>query len=106
MAFGIAEDPARSPVTHLDEVEYPVWRDTLVRVAADNGAPTEVINLFKSLPRARYESKDEALRDLAEAARRFAMSNFTTEEDEELRDRRNIGRDAVEGAPAGKVKHP
>lgn len=106
MAFGIAEDPGRSPVTHLDEVEYPVWRDVLVRVAADNGASVDVINLFKSLPRSRYESKDEAVRDLAEAARRFAMGNLTNEEDEALRDRRNIGRDHVEGAPPGKTRHP
>ena len=104
MAFGIAEDPARSPVTHLDEVEYPLWRDMLVRIAADNGAPVEVINLFKSLPRPRYESKDEALRDLAEAARRFGMGGHV--EGEENRDRRNIGRDAVEGAPKGKTRHP
>lgn len=106
MAFGIAEDPGRSPVTHLDEVDYPVWRDVLVRVAADNGATADVINLFKSLPRTRYESKDEVLRDLAEAARRFAMGNQTSEEDEALRDRRNIGRDHVENAPPGKTRHP
>jgi len=106
MAIGTTEDPGLSPVTQLDEVEYPVWRDLLVRVAADNGASVDVINLFKSLPRTRYESKDEALRDLAEAARRFAMGNQSSEEDEALSGRRNLGRDHVEGAQPPKTRHP
>lgn len=105
MAYGIAEDPALSPATHLDEVEFPIWRDMLVKVAADNGAPADVINLFKSLPRGQYQSKEEVLRDFAEAARRFAMGNLP-DEDGATRDRRNIGRDAVENAPPGKVRHP
>jgi hypothetical protein len=103
MAFGMAEDAARSPTTHLDAVEYPVSRDTLARVAADNGAPAEVINLFKSLPKSDYQSKEEVQRDLAEAARRFAVGR---DEEDPLRDRRNIGRDAVEGAPPGRLRHP
>lgn len=106
MAFGISEDPGLSPVTQLDEVEYPIERAQLVQSAADNGASVDVINLLESLPRAQYESREQAVRDLAEAARRFGMGNRTSEEDERLRDRRNIGRDAVEGAPPGKVRHP
>jgi hypothetical protein len=105
MAFGIAEDPARSPTSHLDEVEYPVWRETLVKVSAEQGAPAEVINLFKSLPRGRYDSKAEVMRDFAEAARRFATGN-TSLADDERRDRRNIGRDVVEKAPQGRTRHP
>lgn len=106
MAFGMAEDPALSPNTHLDSVDYPVWRDQLVKTAADNGAPVDVINLFTSLPRARYESKEEVMRDLAEAARRFATGNIPQDDDDAIRDRRNIGRDAVEGAPEGMTRHP
>ena len=107
MAFGIAEDPALSPSTHLDGVDYPVWRDQLVKIAADNGASADVINLFKCLPRAQYESKEEVMRDLAEAARRFAMGNMSRDdEDDAIRDRRNIGRDAVEGAGEGMTRHP
>ena len=105
MAHGIAEDPQLSPATHLDEVEFPIWRDMLVQIAADNGASVDVINLFKSLPRNHYDSKEEVLRDFAEAARRFAMGNLA-DDDGATRDRRNIGRDAVENAPPGKVRHP
>lgn len=104
MAHGIAEDPALSPATHLDEVEFPIWKEMLVKIAADNGASVDVINLFKSLPRNRYYSKEEVLRDFAEAARRFGMGN--PGDDDPARDRRNLGRDAVENAPKGKVRHP
>jgi hypothetical protein len=99
MAFGHTEDPGVNPVSQLDGVDYPVWREQLVKISADNGASADVINLFKCLPRGQYHSKDGVLRDLAEAARRFAMGNFpNTDDDQELnRDRRNIGRDAVEG---------
>jgi len=105
MAFGVGEDPSRSPATHLDAVEFPVWREQLAKRAAENGGPADVINLFKSLPRPRYDSKEEVLRDLSEAARRFAMGGARDEEGV-LRDRRNIGRDLVEGAPEGMTKHP
>jgi hypothetical protein len=105
MAYGKAEDPGLSPATHLDGVEYPIWRELLVKVAADNGASADVINLFMSLPRAKYESKAEVQRDLAEAARRFAMGNLARDEDHAIRDRRNIGRDAVEGR-AATLRHP
>ncbi len=105
MAHGIAEDPGLSPVYQLDEVEFPIARELLVRIAADNDASVNVINLFKSLPREEYQSKDEVLRDFAEAARRFANGNRTADDDR-TRDRRNIGRDAVENAPPGKVRHP
>jgi hypothetical protein len=95
MAFGIAEDPARSPTAHLEEVEYPVWRDTLVRVAAEQDAPPDVINLFKSLPRGRYQSKEEVMRDFAEAARRFALGNRSSDEGAH-RDRSDIGHGSTE----------
>lgn len=106
MAFGVAEDPVRSPVSAIEGVEYPAWRDSLVELAADGGAPVDVINLLKSLPKARYYTREEVMRDLSEAARRFAMGGTDVQEDNVDRDRRNIGRDVVENAPRGKSKHP
>ena len=105
MARGKAEDPGRSPAAQLEGVEYPVWREALVRTAEDNGATVEVINLLKSLPRGRYESQEEVRRDFAEAARRMATGR-ATDDDGVNRDRRNLGRDLVEGAPAGHTRHP
>lgn len=105
MAYGQAENPALSIPTHLDAVDYPVWREQLVRAAEDNGADVDSINVLKFLPRTRYESKQEVMRDLAEAARRFAMGGFP-EDDGVDRDRRNIGRDLVENAPEGNSRHP
>jgi hypothetical protein len=105
MAYGQAEDPALSIPTHLDAVDYPVWREQLVKAAADNGAPVDLINVFKSLPRTRYESREEVMRDLAEAARRFASGGLR-DDDGVDRDRRNIGRDLVENAPPGHSRHP
>jgi hypothetical protein len=105
MAYGQAENPALSIPTHLDAVEYPVWREQLVKAAADNGASIDVINVLKCLPRPQYESKDQVLRDLAEAARRFAMGNLR-DDDGVSRDRRNIGKDLVENAPPGHSRHP
>lgn len=105
MAYGQAEDPALSIPTHLDAVDYPVWREQLVKAAADNGAPMDLINVFKSLPRTRYESREDVMRDLAEAARRFASGGLR-DDDGVDRDRRNIGRDLVENAPPGNSRHP
>ena len=105
MAYGLAEDPALSPASHLDSVDYPVWREQLVKAAADNGAPVDVINLFKSLPRGQYDSREDVMRDFAEAARRFATGGLR-DEDDAVRDRRNIGRDAVENAADGRTRHP
>jgi hypothetical protein len=105
MAYGQAEDPALSIPPHLDAVDYPVWREQLVKAAEDNGAPVDVINVFKSLPRSQYESKDQVRRDLSEAARRFATGGLRDDDGVE-RDRRNIGRDMVENAPPGHTRHP
>ncbi|MBN1205183.1 MAG: DUF2795 domain-containing protein [Myxococcaceae bacterium] len=105
MAYGQAEDPALSISTHLDSVDYPVWREQLVKAAADNGAPSDLINVLKSLPASQYESKEDVMRDLAEAARRFARGNLP-DDDGVMRDRRNIGRDMVENAPPGHTRHP
>lgn len=106
MAYGVAEDPALSIPTHLDAVDYPVWREQLVKAAADNGASMDIINVFKALPRSRYESREEVMRDLAEAARRFATGGRPLDDDDADRDRRNIGRDLVENAPPGHTRHP
>lgn len=89
----------------LDTLEYPIDHEQLVRATEDSSVSPDVINLFTALPRAQYSSKEEVLRDFAEAARRFGMWNVP-QEDEAIRDRRNIGRDAVEGAPEGKTRHP
>ena len=105
MAYGQAEDPALSITTHLDSVDYPVWREQLVKAAADNGAHSDLINVLKSLPGSRYESKEQVMRDLAEGARRFA-SRGVRDDDGVVRDRRNIGRDMVENAPPGHTRHP
>ncbi|MCI0573553.1 MAG: DUF2795 domain-containing protein [Myxococcaceae bacterium] len=102
MAYGFAEDPAQSPVTHLEAVDYPSDRGTIVQAAMDNGAPTDVINLLKSLPQETYETKEDALRDLGEAARRFAIG--VPHADPE-RDRRDIGREAFEGVNRAGTTH-
>jgi hypothetical protein len=107
MAYGIGEDPTRSVTSYLDSVDYPIWREQLEKAVMQEGADADVINLVKSLPRNRYESKEEVQRDLAEAGRRFAMGTHAAEdEDGANRDRRNIGRDAVEGAEPPHTRHP
>lgn len=106
MAFGIGEDPRRSPVAVLEGVTYPAKREHLVLVAEEAEAGVDVINILKSLPREVYASHEEMLRDLGEASRRFGMSNFAANEDGAIRDRRDIAKEAVEGAPEGMTKHP
>jgi len=105
MAFGFAENPALSITPHLDSVDYPATREQIVAAAADSGAFVDIINVLKSLPREEYQSREEAMRDLAEAARRFASGGLR-DDDGVDRDRRNIGRDLVEGAPEGNSRHP
>ncbi len=102
--MGLHEDPARSVTPHIDAADFPITRDDLVLIAEDNGAPYEIINLFKSLPREEYDSREMVFRDLAEAARRMAMGN--THEEDPTRDRRNIGRDLVEERSGPGGRHP
>ncbi|TMA28479.1 MAG: DUF2795 domain-containing protein [Deltaproteobacteria bacterium] len=71
MARGIGENPARSPAWHVAQVEFPAARDEIIETAEDSEAPAEVINFLKSLPKERYQSQEEVLRDFAEAERRF-----------------------------------
>ncbi len=104
MAFGIQEDPALSVTPHLDAADYPISRDDLVELAEDSGAPVNIINLFKSLPRDEYTSKEMVLRDLGEASRRMATGKAL--HDDELRDRRNIARDLVEDREGPGSRHP
>ncbi len=106
MAQKNGEDPSRSVTTFLEDVDYPTSRAELVADAEDAGAPVDVINLLKSMPRPKYVSLEEAQRDLSEASRRFAMGNQPADDDGVNRDRRNIGRDAVEDAPPGHTRHP
>jgi len=101
MARGIGENPARSPTAHLQAVDYPATRDELVQTAADNEAPVEVINFLKSLPKQRYASYEEALRDFAEAERRFGVGNHA----EDGPSREDIGKKAVE-SPDAPTHHP
>ncbi|MBZ4400538.1 DUF2795 domain-containing protein [Myxococcus sp. MISCRS1] len=105
MAFGTAEDPGLSITPHLDSVDYPTTRDDLVEAAEDSEAPVNVINVLKCLPRTEYASREDVMRDLAEAARRFARGGLQ-DDDGANRDRRNIGRDLVENAPDGSSRHP
>jgi len=98
MARGIGEDPRRSPAALLAEVEFPASREELVETAEDEEAPPEVINFFKSLPKTRYGSQEEALRDFAEAERRLATGNVA--DDRARRD--DIGRVSAEKSG----KHP
>ncbi|WP_205507839.1 DUF2795 domain-containing protein [Myxococcus vastator] len=106
MAYGFAEDPALSITPHLDAVEYPVEREQLVAAAADAGAPPDVINLFKCLPRREYATREAVQRDLSEASRRSALGGSMDDDDGVNRDRSNLGRDAVEDAPDGQTRHP
>ncbi|MCP3104822.1 DUF2795 domain-containing protein [Myxococcus sp. K15C18031901] len=105
MAFGTAEDPGRSITPHLDAVDYPATREELVESAEDGDAPVTIINVLKCLPRTEYASKEDVQRDLAEASRRAASGNLP-DDDGARRDRSNIGRDLVEGAPDGQSRHP
>lgn len=104
MAYGMAEDPALSVTPHIDAADFPISREDLVLIAEDDGAPAEVINLFKSLPRDHYESKEMVQRDLGEASRRMAVGP-SLHEDEQY-DRRNIAKDRVEDHPGGSGRHP
>lgn len=104
MAYGTAENPALSVTPHLDGADFPISKDDLVELAEDNGAPVDVINVYKSLPRDEYESKEMVLRDLSEAARRSQVGPAL--HDDEKYDRRNIGRDRVEDNPAPGGRHP
>ncbi|WP_342380181.1 DUF2795 domain-containing protein [Myxococcus stipitatus] len=105
MAFGTAEDPGLSITPHLDSVDYPSTREELVEAAEDSEAPVSIINVLKCLPRTEYASREDVMRDLAEAARRFARGGLQ-DDDGVRRDRRNIGRDLVENAPEGSTRHP
>jgi Protein of unknown function (DUF2795) len=100
MARGIGENPNRSPAAHLQSIEYPATREDIVQTAADNEAPADVINFFKSLPKQRYGSYEEVLRDFAEAERRFGVGNLA-----DGRSREDIGKAAVE-APDAPTHHP
>jgi hypothetical protein len=100
MARGIGEDPRRSPAHILAQVEFPATREELIQTAEDEEAPVEVINFFKSMPKERYDSQEEVLRDFSEAERRAATGNVS---DPRAR-RDDIGRVAAEDAP--EPRHP
>ena len=59
-----------------------------------------MINFFKSLPRERYESQEELLRDFGEAERRMAAGISAGERAH----REDLGRVAAEDAP--EPRHP
>ena len=101
MARGIGENPNRSPAAHLQSLDYPATREDIVQTAADNEAPADVINFLKSLPKDRYGSYEEALRDFAEAERRFGLGNHA----EGGRSREDIGKKAIE-FPDAPTHHP
>ena len=101
MARGIGEDPRRSPATHVAQIDFPATRAEIVETAEDNEAPVEVINFLKSLPKESYASREQVLRDFAEAERRFAMGGRG---DFSRSHRENLGRSAAEDAP--EPRHP
>jgi len=101
MARGIGENPAKSPAAVVQQIEFPATRDEIVETAADNEAPAEVINFLKSLPKERYGSQEEVLRDFAEAERRFGVGNLA-----EGPSRENLGRTIVEETPGVPTRHP
>lgn len=100
MARGIGEDPRRSPAHIVSQVEFPATREELIETAEDEEAPVEVINFFKCMPKEKYGSQEEALRDFAEAERRLATGNVP---DPRAR-RDDIGRVAAEDA--AEPRHP
>ncbi len=100
MAHGIGEPLEESVETHIQSVDYPAEREELIASAADGDAPADVINFLKCLPRERYGSREEVERDFAEAARRLLGGPGAGGPD-----RRNIGRDLVEG-PGAVTHHP
>jgi hypothetical protein len=102
MAYGFTEDPSNSPVTHLESVDYPADREAIVQASMDSGAPIEVINLLKCMPKEEYVSKEEALRDLGEAARRMAIGNSRQDPEN---DRSDLGREAFEGVGREGTSH-
>jgi hypothetical protein len=87
MAKSMPENPVRSPAFILSELEFPATRQEIVETAEDSEAPVEVINFLKSMPKERYGSQEEALRDFAEAERRFAGGTAG-----EAGQRENLGR--------------
>ena len=92
--------------THLQRLDLAFYdRNPVGRLMTRVTTDVDVINVLKSLPRSRYESKQEVMRDLAEAARRFGRGGLLDDDGVE-RDRRNIGLDMVENAPEGHTRHP
>ncbi len=92
--YGSKESPANSVVPHLESVDFPATPDEIAAAAADGEATPNVVNLLKCLPRPLYARREDVMRDLAEAGRRFASG--PREHHDMLRDRRNIGRSAAE----------
>jgi Protein of unknown function (DUF2795) len=82
-------------------MDFPATRAEIVEMAEDSEAPVEVINFFKSLPKVRYRSQEELMRDFSEAERRFAMGG---DGDARRSHRENLGRPAGEDAP--EPRHP
>ncbi len=98
--YGLKEVPAASITPHLDSVDFPATPVEIASAAADGEAPHQVVNLLRLLPRPLYAKKEDILRDLSEAARRFAGG--PRDHRDSLRDRRNIGREAAQE----KRRHP
>src|SRR3954470_16665 len=65
------------PAPARDRVSDHARRDR--RDGSRQRAPPEVINFLKCLPKEQYDSYEAALRDFAEAERRFGLSNFGSE---------------------------
>ena len=48
---------------YLEEIQFPAKKDSIVRVAARNGAPNDIVHCLSSLPMTDYGSFAEVIRD-------------------------------------------
>lgn len=101
MAKGIGEDPRLSPSQIVRQVAFPSTRDDLVQTAGEMEAPATVINFFKCMPKADYDSAEQCMRDFAEAERRFGVGYV-----DEQPSRENLGRTIIEDTPGVPTHHP
>jgi hypothetical protein len=99
MARGIGEAPERSPAAILDMVDYPATPEDLAQAAAEAEAPVDTINFLRALPGPEYQSRDQAMRDFAEADARFGRGGS------DVNHRGDIGKQMTEPAE-GETHHP
>lgn len=102
MARGIGERPGKSAGEIIQRVDYPATKQDFVTAAADEEAPTDIINFFNQLPDRTYSDPDDVRREFAEADARFGMWGAS---DDEIHHRGDIGREMNE-PKGGPMSHP